>query len=145
MQNPSLPPNVLDSLKRGETIEAIRRLCDSTGLGLKESMDVIDGHVRRRNGSHAYVSTDPFPAEVDEALQRGNKIAAIKMLRLHWGIGLKEAKDAVDARMRSIRPSKPAPAYAPAGTKRSPMDVILWIAGLTLVGYAIYYFLGYAQ
>jgi ribosomal protein L7/L12 len=36
------------------------------------------------------------PAEVWAALQSGNKIAAIKIYRERTGVGLKEAKDAVD-------------------------------------------------
>lgn len=40
-----------------------------------------------------------FP-EVAEALARGNKIEAIKLLREATGLGLKESKDAVD-RMES--------------------------------------------
>lgn len=39
----------------------------------------------------------PLPPTVQEALQRGNKIEAIKRLRQIEGIGLKEAKDAVEA------------------------------------------------
>lgn len=38
----------------------------------------------------------PLPDEVVAALHRGDKIAAIKLLRETRGIGLKEAKDQVD-------------------------------------------------
>ncbi|GAA6140642.1 ribosomal protein L7/L12 [Hydrogenophaga sp. 5NK40-0174] len=38
----------------------------------------------------------PVPPEVKAALDRGNKIEAIKLLREATGLGLKEAKDAVD-------------------------------------------------
>lgn len=38
----------------------------------------------------------PLPDAVVAALQRGNKIEAIKRLREDWGIDLKEAKDQVD-------------------------------------------------
>lgn len=38
-----------------------------------------------------------LPDKVVDALKRGNKIEAIKLLREQAGIGLKEAKDAVDA------------------------------------------------
>ncbi len=39
----------------------------------------------------------PLPDAVVAALQRGNKIEAIKHLRGAWAIDLKEAKDHVDA------------------------------------------------
>lgn len=35
--------------------------------------------------------------EIEALLKRGNKIAAIKLYRTATGVGLKEAKDAVDA------------------------------------------------
>ena len=38
-----------------------------------------------------------LPDKVVEALKRGNKVEAIKLLREQTGVGLKEAKDAVDA------------------------------------------------
>lgn len=44
----------------------------------------------------------PLPSTVQEALHRGNKIEAIKRLREHDGIGLKEAKDAVEAFERDM-------------------------------------------
>ena len=48
---------------------------------------------------HAGVDFDPFrdvPADVQEALARGETIQAIKRLRQATGIGLKEAKEFVD-------------------------------------------------
>ena len=48
---------------------------------------------------HAGVDFDPFrdvPADVQEALARGETIQAIKRLREATGIGLKEAKEFVD-------------------------------------------------
>ena len=41
-----LPANVLDALRRGDVIEAIKLLRASTGLGLKEAKDAIDQHLR---------------------------------------------------------------------------------------------------
>ena len=48
---------------------------------------------------HAGISYDPFgdvPADVREALQRGETITAIKRFRQATGVGLKEAKAFVD-------------------------------------------------
>jgi ribosomal protein L7/L12 len=41
-------------------------------------------------------------ADIDTALRSGNKIEAIKMYRMIHHVGLKEAKDAVDAREREV-------------------------------------------
>lgn len=40
-----------------------------------------------------------LPAPVQLALQRGEKIEAIKLLREHWGLGLREAKAVIDAEL----------------------------------------------
>lgn len=42
-----------------------------------------------------------FPMDAIEALRRGNKIEAIKLVRLARNIGLKEAKDAVEDYLRT--------------------------------------------
>ena len=39
----------------------------------------------------------PLPDDVVAALRQGNKIEAIRRLREAWKIGLKEAKDRIDA------------------------------------------------
>lgn len=57
----------------------------------------------------------PLPPDVLAALQRGNKIEAIKLMRQATGLGLKEAKDAVEA----------SPEHAQLGQsgQRSPGEV----------------------
>ena len=39
-----LPPEVVDALRRGNKIEAIKRLRTATGLGLAEAKDRIEAH-----------------------------------------------------------------------------------------------------
>jgi ribosomal protein L7/L12 len=52
------------------------------------------------------MSTDTeLPADVLTALQSGKKIEAIKCLREHRNIGLKEAKDIVDTYVAGLPPS----------------------------------------
>ena len=96
--NDQLPADVLDALQRGQTIEAIKLLREATGLGLREAKDAIDAHL---DGDPVSL---PLPSnvvalrpDVVAALRRGDKIEAIRLLRLHSGLGLKEAKDAIDA------------------------------------------------
>lgn len=48
---------------------------------------------------------DPLPLEVLDAIQRGNAIEAIKLLRASSGLSLKEAKDVVDNH-RWIEPAR---------------------------------------
>ena len=57
-----------------------------------------------------------FPPEVLEALKKGNKIEAIKLLRAAAKVGLAEAKSVVDA-LQNAQGGK-APAASPPAPKR---------------------------
>jgi ribosomal protein L7/L12 len=133
-----LPPIVIEALHRGETIEAIKLLRVATGLGLKEAKDVIDGYADDKLAtSRAILPTGQLSASVVEALQQGNKIEAIKRLREQTGLGLKEAKDAVDASGYTVG------AQRRQTTIERPQsnNAVWWFAGLLLFGYSIYYLL----
>ena len=46
-----VPADVRDAIERGETIEAVRRFRQATGVGLKEAKDFVDEVRRRQAGS----------------------------------------------------------------------------------------------
>jgi ribosomal protein L7/L12 len=114
---------ILALLRDGNKIEAIKRLREATGLGLKEAKDAIDTIEAANAGSPAGVyanvgrlleehpgtvkATVPAPAEVDTQIQSllhdGKKIEAVKLYREVSGLGLKEAKDHVDAVERAMK------------------------------------------
>ena len=59
---------------------------------------------RRLNIEYLDPNADPaFAPQVQEALRRGNKIEAIKIYRELTGVGLAEAKDAIERAERSIK------------------------------------------
>lgn len=60
--------------------------------------------------SETVVTIDDLPSDVIDAVKRGRKIEAIKMLRLATGLGLANAKVLVDAaaRRHGIPPVQPA-------------------------------------
>lgn len=71
-------------------------------------------------------SPNSLPPDVVEALKQGNKIEAIKRLRAAIGVGLAEAKAAVDAAERHTSFTSHAHASAPvvgARTTLSPGEV----------------------
>ncbi len=70
-----------------------------------------------------------LPADVMEALHSGQTILAIKRLRAATGMGLKEAKDAVDAYANSH------PNLAPPKPTGSGLSVIIALAALALGAY----------
>ncbi len=92
-----------EALARGATIEAIKLLRTATGLGLKEAKDVIDAHAASRPAPSfgLPIPNRDLPADAIDALTRGSKIEAIRLVREQRGLGLKEAKDAVDAYERT--------------------------------------------
>ena len=93
-----LPADVQAALQRGDDLDAIMLLREATGLGLKEAKDVIAEHLR---GNPTLLvplpAGSPLTPEVAAALQRGNMLEAIRLLREQTGLGLKEAKDAIES------------------------------------------------
>ncbi|MGN7949776.1 ribosomal protein L7/L12 [Microbacterium sp. 22215] len=99
-------------------IHAIKLYRENTGVGLKEAKDRIDHwsvsttapHLAAvSNASAAYSSITATPSsvrgalpssvatEVDRLVAADQKIHAIKLVREHTGLGLKESKDVVEA------------------------------------------------
>lgn len=134
-----LPDDVLDALENGQTIEAIKLLRAASGLGLKEAKDLIDAYQQGKPLSVQIASTiDQLPASVMAALQSGNKIDAIRLLREQTGLGLKEAKDAVEAMKM---PKIDGKAHFPTVERPSSMGGIGWLLAMVAIGVAGYYFL----
>ena len=140
----SLPPEVLDALRQGNTIAAIKLLRAATGLGLKEAKDAIDAHLRGAPVTLAVnppvsASPDPLPAPVVEALQRGNKVEAIALLRAQTGLGLAEAKYAIEASAAGM-PAASTRSAVP-GTVPQERSGFWWLALLAAIAVLGYYVL----
>jgi ribosomal protein L7/L12 len=103
-----LPAAVLEALSKGNLIEAIKLLRGS-GMGLKEAKDALDAHARGKPAPHAPTFSaaslgQSLPPDVLDALQKGRKIEAIRLMREQTGLGLKESKDAVDGYQQMYHP-----------------------------------------
>jgi ribosomal protein L7/L12 len=71
---------------------------------VRELEDKLEFLYRRLNIDYADPNSDPELApQVQEALRRGNKIEAIKLYRELTGVGLAEAKQAIDRAERFIK------------------------------------------
>jgi len=80
-----------------------------------------------------------IPAGAIAALQNGNKIEAIKIVRMERNIGLKEAKDAVEAYVAA----QPAlQATMAAAQKQGAAGLLRWLIVLALLGIVAWQFLG---
>ena len=77
-------------------------------------------------------STPNLPDQVISQIRAGRKIQAIKLLRESRGMGLKEAKHAVDAYMLA-NPSPQQP--------QSSNNGLVLIVSLLLLAYVVYQFL----
>lgn len=120
-----LTPDVIAEIDRlvtaGQKIHAIKLYRDRTGLSLKEAKDRIDhwsvsttaphlAAVSNTTAVHSSItptaltpssvraSLPPAAAsDIDNLVAGGAKVAAIKALREHTGLGLKESKDLIEA------------------------------------------------
>jgi ribosomal protein L7/L12 len=164
--NTPLPPDVLEALSRGRTIDAIKRLRKATGLGLAEAKSAIEMHVRAnppapgqaRHGADGRGAPDlgrVLPEAVMEALQRGDKLGAIKVLRERTGLSLNAARERVEAAGGPVAASlphvdhrieapRPQPVYlkpglAPGEVPRSNASfwLVLLLAAVAIAGYLL--------
>lgn len=100
-----VPADVQALLAQGQKIEAIKRVRELTGLGLKEAKDYVDA--LQRGGALPALpattvsdvptaGTSQLEQDARALLARGQKIDAIKRVRELTGWGLKEARDYVE-------------------------------------------------
>lgn len=93
-------------------------------------------------GSHAPrpampTFANPLPPGVVDALQRGDKLEAIKLMRQLTGIGLKEAKDSVEASPHAAAASSDGVGLSPGEVPRTGRFV--WAAVVAVVFVLIVY------
>lgn len=136
---PDMPAAVKAALDRGQKIEAIKLLREATGLGLKEAKDAVE-HMEAGGSmpsvEQPVIGTDAGD-EIARALAQGHKLEAIRLYREKKGVGLKEAKDAIEA-MQAGRPAV-APGLSPGEVGRS--GGLGWVAvAIAVVAIAAYLF-----
>ena len=138
LPNSPLPADVRDAVARGQTIEAIKLLRAATRLGLKDAKDAIDAHVRGGGGGLPPPARGAaLPPSVVEAMARGDKIDAIRLLREQTGLGLKAAKDAVEAGHQvagaTLRTHSTGEVPRGSGT-------LAWVVAVLVIAGAIFYY-----
>lgn len=108
-----------DLIATNRKIDAIKLYREMNGVGLKEAKDAVDAmeEAMRSGAPVSFLVSSPPPASVaspDDQLAQlhgmifaGQKIDAIKLYREASGVGLKEAKDAVELMEANLRREQP--------------------------------------
>jgi ribosomal protein L7/L12 len=95
-------------LRAGKKIEAIKRYRELTGASLKEAKDAVEMVESGRSATlppKSALLRQVNDSEIEAQIRSGHLIDAIKLYREKNGVGLKEAKDAVEAWRDRIRAS----------------------------------------
>ena len=96
------------ALRQGQKIQAIKLYRECTGAGLAEAKAAVEKlEIEPRSGSGTPVKPGDTLAGVREALFRGQKILAIRLYRESTGMGLAEAKRAVEKMEAELRSTSP--------------------------------------
>lgn len=95
--DPSRDREIIGFLQQGQKIPAIKRYRELTGAGLKEAKEAVEAMEAGETPPIERPDDGSWEAEVVSLLRQGQKIPAIKIYRERTGVGLKEAKEAVEA------------------------------------------------
>jgi ribosomal protein L7/L12 len=90
-------------LAEGQVVPAVKLIRENTGLGLRQAMQYAQrlgagadaANAAPAQTTRSSISSDAM-AQIQQLVAQGKKIQAIKLVREHTGLGLKEAKDLVD-------------------------------------------------
>ena len=103
-----LPAEAIEALSRGQVVEAVKIVRDKTGLGLKESKDMVDGYrdgnaplrdeaMRARLEDVARKHGFKVPEEAMTAMESGDLKTALEKLRQAKDTNLKTAPTGLQA------------------------------------------------
>jgi large subunit ribosomal protein L7/L12 len=95
----SLEAEVKELFASHGKIEAIKYYRQRTGAGLAEAKQAVEAIAEGTSSSGAVAGAD-LADQIEPLLRNGNVIGAIKLYRERTGVGLKQAKDDVEALAR---------------------------------------------
>ena len=128
-----LPDAVVAAMRGGNKLAAVKRLRESTGIGLKQAKALVDLHGADAATPAVDASGLVLPQSVRDAMDAGRKVEAIRLLREQTGQGLRDAKEAVEVYAASTATGDPewSPgAVAKSGNGWSLAVVLLLVAAL---------------
>lgn len=120
LQKHNILAKVQEFLSKGEEINAIKLVKDTTGFGLKESKDIVDGllkgdfinkitNTHEGHNSFENSSDTNIEEQVKHLLQQNRKLDAIKLMYDSGKMNLKDSKNFVENIERKNNLFKPNP------------------------------------
>lgn len=93
---------IAELIEQGRKLEAIELLRENTGISLAEAKEQIERLIAEEAGQpvpaeRTGLDTQGLPEDVLALARAGRKIEAIKVLRQRKRLGLKEAKEQIEA------------------------------------------------
>lgn len=143
------PAEAIAALEKGDAIVAVKLVRSANDMDLRTAKQTVDAYLLGgRNFSidayeaptKAHVSTGELPSEALAALAKNKRIEAIKIVREHCGLHLKEAKEMVDA-YSAKHPSRDRQKIQTSTVQRDRMLPRGWWVFFGLALLAAYYFL----
>jgi ribosomal protein L7/L12 len=135
-----IPKAAKDAADRGELIAAIQITQDTTGMKLQEAQQAVHAYMREASQGYTPAPDSPIPPRALASLQRGNLIEAIKHTRNATGLGLKEAKDAVENYLTQNPHVKQPVDATGRGDSVNLAPVAAALVLMLLIGLAAYWF-----
>ncbi|WP_368561617.1 hypothetical protein [Pseudoxanthomonas sp. UTMC 1351] len=136
-------------MEQGNAIVAIKLVRSANDMDLRTAKQTVEAYLlgERSFSTEAFetpkevhVDTGELPSEALAALAKGKRIEAVKIVREHYGLHLKEAKDKVDAYLAK-HPSHDRQAIKTSTVQRDKMLPQGWWIFLGLALLAAFYFL----
>ena len=87
---------ILEYIGNGQKINAIKLYRETYGLGLRESKEKVDEIIRSMQRTITMDTLEDIDPEITQLCKENRKIAAIKLTRDIYGLGLRESKDIID-------------------------------------------------
>jgi len=143
------PPEAIAALEQGNPIVAIKLVRSANDMDLRTAKNTVEAYLLgERNFSTdaierpaaVHAETGELPSEALAALAKGKRVEAVKIVREHYGLHLKEAKDKVDAYLGK-HPSPDRQAIKTSTVQRDRTLPQGWWIFLGLALLAAFYFL----
>lgn len=137
-----LPEAVVAAMRSGNKLQAVKRLHESTGVGLLQAKALVEMHGSDAMTPAVDASGLVLPKSVRDAMDAGRKREAVRLLREQTGQGVRDAKEAVEVYAASTATGDAA--LSPGAVAKTG-NAWLLVVVLVLVVALVYFLFGDAM